>query len=368
MQLRIGVFTIAAAWLWACGDGDPSGQDASITDDPVTGAACSPAPSYTEDVSGCSAAATDYMPRENASADDDWDACISDDGVYHQIEASVSSIARVEAYDAIGDLLWGAGAEPTHDAFLEARVKFEEEQGIGSRVARRYDVHYTAPAEGACDEEGVAEAHPDYCVGPATLQPIIVEAFADGALGHNRIVNAAKIHAALQWFLYVSPIKECTTCAETPKDCDSCWAYYSGGTPRDTPIGMASEIDDCAPETHDRAYDGLLAVRCWRDLDQAVPAEDTALQALAIGQLDTALVRGVSILVRQRFEELSCATGDYRQGALEALRILVPLLDRETRARDASAADTLMAEIEKNADEVDLTAAVTALDDTYPCP
>ena len=70
MQRVLSMCTLAAAWLAACGNGDPNGQDASITDDPITGAACSPAPVYTEDVSACSPAASDYLPRENGSADD----------------------------------------------------------------------------------------------------------------------------------------------------------------------------------------------------------------------------------------------------------------------------------------------------------
>ncbi len=361
---------LALSFCWlatACGD-DPSSTDAGYTDDPITGEACALSPGYTEDVSSCVAAGTDYQPRENNSADDQWAACISDDDTYHRIEESVSSIARVEAYAAIGDLLWPAAGAPTWQQFVAARVLFEEEQGLGSRVSRRYDVHYAPPDSGACEDEGVAEANPDYCVGPALLQPLLVAAFADGSQGHDRVVNAARIHAALLWFFYVSTIKEATTCADTPKDCDSSWAYYSGGTPRATPTGLGGEIDQYAAETHDRGYDGALAVRCWRDLDQAVPAEELAMRDLAIGQLDQALLRGMSILVRQRFLELDCAAGDYQRAALEALRILVPLLDRETRARDTTVADLLAGEVAKEADAIDVDAAVAGLDATYPCP
>ncbi len=362
-------FVVGAALLvCACGEDDPQTNDAGATDQPIIGAACSSPPAFTENVSSCSPLATDYQPRDAMSANDSWAACISDDGVYHKIEDSVSSIARVEAYDTIGMSLWAAGAEPTHADFFDARVLFEEEQGLGSRVARRYDVHYDPPATGACDEEGVAEANPDYCVGPGKLQPIIVDAFADGAMGNNRVVNAAKIRAAIQWFMYVSSVKEGTTCTDKPKDCDSCWAYYSGGTPRDNPIGLAKDIDAYAPETHDRVFDAVLAVRCWRDLDQAIPAADTAMRDQAIAQLDNSLVRGMAILIRQYFARLACSTGDYQTAELEALRILVPLFDRETRSRNTQTADLLMGEVAKNASDIDVTAVLAAIDSTYPCP
>ncbi len=344
-----------------CAESDPVVEPGDVVDQPVTGASC--APSYTEDVSSCSPAADDYLPRDPGA--DAWPPCISDSGTYERIEPSVSSIARVEAYEAIGALLWDQ--VPTHDDFIAARVIFEEEQGLGSRVARRYDVHYPPPAAGECDEEGIAAAHPHYCVGPATLQPIVVGAFAGGALGSDRVVNAAKIGAALQWFLYVSAIKEATTCTEKPKDCDSSWAYYSGGTPRATPVGLALDIDRYAPQTHDRAYDAVLAVRCWRDLDRAVPAEELDTRDRAIAQLDRALVRGMAILIRQRLLALECATGDYLRATLAGLQILVPLLDRETRDRDPAAADLLLALVNGDAGS-SVADAVAAVDSVFACP
>lgn len=368
---RFATAFVVACTLAACGGGGSDGSGGAggsgVTDDPITGAACDPAPSYSEDVSGCSPAATDYQPRDNNSANDTWPACISDDGTWHRIEQSVSSIARVAAYDAIGDMLWN-NPQPTHEDFIDARILFEEDQGLGSRVARRYDVHYPKPSAGGCEDAGVAEANPDYCVGPATLQPLVVEAFADGSQGKHLVVNAAKIRAALQWFFYVSAIKEATTCTDVTKDCDSAWAYYTGGTGRDAPAGLAAEIDALAPETHHRAFDGVLAVRCWRDLDTAVPADDLALRDRAIDQLDRALVRGMAIIIRQHFASLECATGNYRAASFEALKILVPLFDRETRARDSTAADTLMKQVTGSVDQVDVTAAIDALESTYPCP
>jgi hypothetical protein len=362
------IFAVGMLSSIGCADEDPKENNPPLPDGGVEGDECPDGePAYTEDVSGCDPPATDYQPRDNGSANDDWDQCISDDNSYHQIEDSVSSIARVEAYDQIGELLWH-NSTPTPQDFLDARVIYEEEQGLGSRVARRWDPHYDPPPAGSCEDEGIPEQYPDYCVGPATLQPIVVAAFADGVEGQQLAVNAGRIEAALQWFLYVSAIKEATTCTDTAKDCDSCWAYYSGGTPRETPIGLAFDIDCYAPETHDRAYDGVLAVRCWRDLDSGEIATDLELRDLAIGQLDFALLRGMSILARQRFLELECSTGDYQQAALEELRVLMPLLDRETRERDAATADLLAAEVAKDADAIDVDAVVAAIDAVYPCP
>ncbi|MCP4679980.1 MAG: hypothetical protein GY854_31705 [Deltaproteobacteria bacterium] len=365
----IGIFLM---FTGACAGKDPGDTDDRNTDDtgayPDAGEKCAENDlTYQENVSGCQPTVGDYLPRENGSADDEWEACISDDNTYHQVEESVSSISRVEVYEAIGELLWENDAISAED-FIDARVLFEEEQGLGSRVARRWDPHYKGPMEGSCEDKGVPEAYPDYCVGPATLQPIIVDAFASGAGGEEMLVNAAKIEAALQWFFYVSSIKEATTCEDTPKDCDSCWAYYTGGTPRETPIGLAADIDDLAPATHDRAYDGVLAVRCWRDLDQEMPATDPAMQTRAISQLDTALLRGMSILVRQRFLALECSSGDHRAATLEALRILVPLLSRGTRERDPAAAGLILGEVGKEASVIDADAAIAALDDVYSCP
>jgi len=153
-------------------------------------------------------------------------------------------------------------------------------------------LHFLVLVVGKCEDEGVPAANPDYCVGLATLQFLLIGVFASGAEGEARLVNAARIHAALQWFLYVLVIKEATTCATTAADCDSHWAYYAGGGPRESPLGLGAEILALAPETHQRIYDGLLAVRCWRNLDhEGGEATDLALRDRAIAQLDRALLR-----------------------------------------------------------------------------
>ena len=49
-------------------------------------------------------------------------------------------------------------------------------------------------------------------------------------------------------------------------------------------MGLSADIDALAPATHDRIFDAVLAMRCWRDLDPATPATNTALpKGWAIG-------------------------------------------------------------------------------------
>ena len=83
----------------------------------------------------CMPAATDY-PGET------WEACISDDGTYHLAgDNTPSSIARIASFETIADLLWRRDTAPGAMDFLNARMEFSIDQGLESRVARRYDAH-----------------------------------------------------------------------------------------------------------------------------------------------------------------------------------------------------------------------------------
>lgn len=334
---------------------------------------CPNPPRFAENVTGCAPLATDYQPRVNGSADDAWPACISDDNVFHPVDPSISTIARVNAFEAIADKLWRNGRIPSGQDFLDARVVYEEAEGLGSRVARRVDIHYPKPADGRrCqDAAEVVSANPDYCVGPAKLLPILNDAFVRGAAGESPRLQAARIEAALLWFLYVSSLSEATSCADSPRDCDSMWAYYSGGTARASPVGFARYVKELGPETHERAYDGVLASRCWRDLATrgVVAAGDATLQVRARAQFDRAGIRGIALIVRQRLTELTCGNEAGAEARLGFARTLAPFLDREARARDATQADVLQRELGKtDAESVDVPAAVAALDALFPCP
>lgn len=373
--LRTGLLVLATT-LAACG-GPLPGPDGLDPQDPSGGeplGECTNPPVYAEEVSACVPLASDYRPREptvNGSSLDSWPACISDDNTYHRIQESISTIARVAAFEDIAAWLWKPGRVPSAQDFVEARVLYAQDQGLDSRVQRREDIHYPEPLNGAkCSEAGIPEQYPERCVGPARLLPVLNEAFQKGTSGNSPRVQAARIEAALLWFLYVSSLSEVTSCASKPQDCDSAWAYYTGGTERATPLGLARYMRALGPETHERAYDAVLAVRCWRNLDNETgSASNLGLRDQARAQLDRALLRGMALIVRQRFSELTCTSGEARAARMAFLQVLVPLLDRAARERGMAQAEVLMAQVQRaSADEVDVPAALAALDALSSCP
>ncbi|RPH69088.1 MAG: hypothetical protein EHM78_16480 [Myxococcaceae bacterium] len=325
---------------------------------------------YVEDLSGCSADPLDYLPRLNGSATDQWSACITDASPddYPRIDPNVSTIARTAAFEEIATKLWEDRVVPGKQDFIDARVAYAVDQGIDSRVQRREDYHYPA-ASAACSTAGVPETAPDRCVGPAKLLPILNDAFAKGALGERNRIQAARIEAALVWFFYVSTYSEVNSCINTPNNCDSAWAYYTGGTSRGAPLGIARRIQAIGPGTHDRGFDAALAARCWRDLDQAVPAAQLDLQGRARAQYDRALLRGMALVARKKFAELSCATAGGKEARLTFLQTFLPLLDRAARAIDSAKADVLKAQAQATTvSALDPAAAIAALDALFPCP
>jgi hypothetical protein len=366
---RILLLAAAAALVAACND-DPKPPDNPEPGEPPV---CSHPP-ITEDVSSCQPAATDYRPREpevNHAATDTWAACISDDNTYHPIDPNITTKARVAAFEEIAVRLWRDGKVPAQADFIAAYDIYTRPEGLASRVQRREDYHYPpAPGGARCRDEGVPQTAPERCVGSAKLLPILDDAFTRGAQGESPRLHAARIEAALLWFLYISGISEVNTCTTTPRDCDSAWAYYTGGTERCAPLGLAAYVRSVAPKTHERAYDATLAVRCWRNLDNETgTATNTALRDQALAQLDRATLRGMALILRQRFSQLSQGTDEERQARLAFINTLGPFLDREARARNAELADVLQTQVSKpSAAEVDIGAAASALDALFPCP
>ncbi len=316
----------------------------------------------------CEPLASDYSP----GADDAWPACISDDGEYHPIEPSISTIARVMAYEEIRALLFDPSRDPSAQDFLDARLIYQRDEGLDSRVVRRYDPHYAAPAGTDCALDGVPEAYPDYCVGPARIAPILLDGFAAGIAGGDAMpprAHAAQIEAALLWFLAVSTHKESLSCTSVAKDCDSSYAYYTGGEAARGGIGLAREVAAVDFGAHQRAWDGLLAVRCWRDLDPADTATDLAARELARAQYDRAVSDGVAAILRDRLVR-ACVTGETELVYQWAFaRTLGAFLDRAVRERDPAQADLLAAELaHEDPSEADVTVAVAALDAAFDCP
>ena len=358
---------VAVLAIAGCGEDDPAASGGAGGGAGTSGSACDPDEGLSpSDDATCTAAADDYTPRVAGSANDTWPACISDDNAYHPFDTSISSVARVGAFERIAALLAFDGSRvASAQDFIDARLAYLEDQGLESRVVRREDEHYPA-LSAACRDLSEADqtANADRCVGWTKIRPLLNDAFENGAQGFEPTVNAARVEAALLWFFYVSAHKEATTCATTAKDCDSSFAYYTGGEARDKGLGLARYVRARSPQAHDRTWDGILAVRCWRDLDNPTgEAQDTAMQQRALAQLDHALLRGVATIVRQRLQVLNCLA------AWETVRILGPVLDRAANVRDAGAAASLRAEVSRtDAASVDATTAIGAIDQLFPCP
>lgn len=360
--------------LVAAGCGGDDGGDTTDAGDAVdggggtdagTGEPCTPE-TFPPEPGSCTAEATDYAPGE----DDVWDACVSDDGQYHRIQPTISSIARVMAFEEMGELLFTPEADPSSDDFLSARVLYQEDEGLDSRVVRRYDPHFEVPDGTDCTMEGVPDDHPDYCVGPARMQPIILDALAAGIDGTDVRANAARVEAALLWFFAVSAYKESLTCTNTAKDCDSSYAYYTGGEPARCGIGLARCVAEVDPYAADRAWDGLLAVRCWRDLDDAEVAEDLDLRDRARRQYDRAIQDGVAAILRDRIERLRDATGEAQRyyGAFAQI-LATPVLEEMERRAASAEAGALRAEVNAaDPADVDADAAIAAIDAVFDCP
>jgi hypothetical protein len=302
----------------------------------------------------CMASADDYPG-------DAWPACVSDDGRWVLAgDDTPSSAARVQAFERIGESLW-AGAAPTLDDFIDAQLVFVEDEGLGSRVSRRYDRHVPEPLGVDCRDPESAPNYPDFCVGPAQILPIVNAAFDAGIAGQgDALSHAAKIEAALAWFFYVSTYKEANTCFGKAKDCDSAWAYFGAGdTVSDPAVGLGGLIQATDPAAYGAVFEALLAVRCWRDLDAADVAADQAMFDRATAQLDTALDYAYSQLIIRRMASPDAATWP-------GLQILGASFDRAVHAMDPAAADRLMGFWAS--DGADPAAAISELEGLFPCP
>jgi hypothetical protein len=299
-----------------------------------------------------------------------FEGCISQDLTFHPFNPdSISTIARTEALDQIGALLWN---NPAPDAmnFSDARQLYAVAEGIDSRVQRRFDSHYaaTVPEGTNCRTAGVPDMYPDYCVGPARILPIVVAAFDAGMAGEDLVVNAARVEAALLWFFYTSVYKEAVTCATAIADCDSSHAYYTGAGPREAPEGLARYVAAVGEGVHDRVYDGTLAAHCWRELDNGETAMNPAQQAIALQQLDVALDHAALRILTARMRTFQAAPDEARAAHWAFVGIWTQAIDRAVRVRDAAAADSLAAIAAGDGADLDVDALEARLLALVPCP
>ncbi len=368
---RLATSLAALTLMTACGAPIPTadgGVDAGTQRD---GGGCA---AYVEDVTACMPSATDYQPRRGMPGANGWPACISDGNEYRLVGAELpATVARIAAFESMAGKLWRNAVAPTPADFLSARDDYSVAQGLASRVARRQDVAYPEVPGGdkfACQSAGVPAQYPDRCAGPAKLKPVIDDAFVQAAAGVRPRAQAARIEAGLLWFLHLSMLSEVWTCGFSgTTDCDSSAAYYTGEARRDAPSGFAKYVAALSPQTHDRIFDALLAVRCWRDVDRALPAGNPALADRAGAQLAQASLRGIAVILRDRIGQLGCATGDDLDAAVEFVKTLGPFLDREASTRDATRAARLRAFV--TAPMPDATAVAQAQADLaalFDCP
>lgn len=367
------------------GDDSASNEAGGSGSADTSGGECTPETDIeAADESSCAPESTDYQPLTNA-AGDGWPACVTDDGDYHMIADLPSSIARVQAFE---DVMSQLGVDLSPDGFTTARATYSVDEGLESRVVRREDLHYDpipesdwdpgVDADKQCSVEANVERYPERCAGPARIGPIVNDAFAAGQTGEGvPEVHAARIEAALLWFMHLSVYKEANTCLIKDQDCDSSWAYYTGGGNRAGGIGLSEEIRGLTDMGHNRIWDGFSAVRCWRELYPIadyptlddVPAEGQTMLDMAYAQLDLALWYGWSRLVRDRIVRQSGACDLDFEANLAFLKIAGPVLSEQAERMDPAAAAPLAELWAADAPTAEqLEAAVSAIDAMFECP
>ena len=376
---------VAGALLAGCGGGTSTtddmggGGNADLTM-PNTGDC---PPKYTEILSACMPAATDYQPRNGMAGANGWMKCISDDNTFHLIDAMLPpAAARVTAFESMAGKLWRNTGTPTKDNFLSAREDYSVAEGLASRVGRRQDVMYpevTVNGDKFACADPVVYMKPENanrCAGPARLKPIIDDAFTQGIAGTKPIVQAARIETALLWFFYLSTRSEIWTCAfDDITDCDAAAAYYTqdptGAGGRTKLLGIARYIHEQGPGTHDRIFDALLAERCWRDIEKTFPLDYTMSNyyKLAQAQTDKAYLRGVALILRSRMASVGCSKDERLEAMKESVKIFGDLIYDHAAAIDKTNADKLKAYTSNPAtDAGSIASAQAAIDAIFGCP
>lgn len=291
----------------------------------------------------CMPAGGDFQPRSATPRMAPWDQCmaVTSAETYPVFNAAPSASARMRAVDVLDRP--GGFFDPTRDpmpdefaptmppAGMDTSANgLLNSTGIAVRYQRRADEHYAPPAglvlnstyQDYCGPAANWMANRDYCSSPAALNPVLTASLASGMGGGATPsrVFAARIQATLQWWTFLSTYKETLTCAPVAGDCDAGFGYYTGGSSRSEAMqyGLARSLlalGSPGREAHDRIWDGLLAVRCWRDLDggRAMPpvaATNEALREQARTQLDRALTRGMALIVQARLRSFASTDGD----------------------------------------------------------
>jgi hypothetical protein len=166
--------------------------------------------------------------------------------------------------------------------------------------------------------------------------------------------------------MYVSYYKEGLGCQLELNQCDSTSAYWGGNQNRAaSPTGgLGRYIKGLSIEAYERGWDAVLAMRCWRDLDNPSGTGSNLELMSRVGvQLDRAGDHALALIVRHRLQNLGCGA------AWETVEILAGVLDRAATAADPTAAQVLRDQIAKgDPASVDVKAATDALEKAFPCP
>jgi hypothetical protein len=366
---RVGL-ALALVILAGCEAEDPIAAGPRPTHDAGGGAmACNPdGVAALPPPPQCAIGPTEYTPRDPTSIGKRYPACISDDNAYHPFQADVPSNARLAAIESIGQMVgWNGSRVGTPTDFEMARLLYTMPEGVDSRVQRREDIHYPELPK-LCRDMTKEEAmqYPDRCVGPAKIIPMINDAFEKGSKGIDPVLQAARLEAALIWFMYVSYYKEGLGCQLELNQCDSTSAYWAGNQDRTAAPtgGLGKYVKPLSAEAYERGWDAVLAMRCWRDLDNpSGVGMNTELMTRVGVQLDRAGDHALALIVRHRLQNLGCAA------AWETVKILGGVLDRAATAADAAQAKALRDELGKaDPATVDIGAATAALERLFPCP
>lgn len=358
----------ALAWIGgACGADDPGKTSTGTPPDPEVLLICDVNQGATDRSNAtCTPLPDDYTPRDAASANDSWPACISDQNQYVPFGPLTLTAAHVQDFKDISmQLRFGGLYSPSLQDFNVAHALYSAAGGIESFASTLEDDHYPAapkPCQDLTPEEQAQ--YPFRCVGPIRIKPILDIAFEAGKIGQEPVLNAARIEAALLWYFYLVTYQEANRAAIVAEAVDGAWGAYSGGQSRENPVALAKYIFDRDQSAHQRIWDGLLAVRCWRDLDNPQgPAMNLELQKRAVEQLDRALIHGMAAILRQRVQVISC------EPAWESSEVLGGVLLREAQARDADLGTIFQEEISRRrAILVDEEKLTNAMDGLFVCP
>lgn len=308
------------------------------------------------------------MPNADDYPGDTWGECISDEGRYELAgDNTPSSAARVAAFDEIAALLWRS-EDVTVQNLVDAELIYGEDGGVGSRVARRYDAHVSKPEGADCKADDAATQWPEYCVGPAQIEPLIIDSFAEAIAGNDVTANIANVRSGLVWFYYLSVYKEAYSCASKAQDCDSHWAYGNGGKQLDEdPLGLAGLIKTQSTLAYEALFNANLAVRCWRAEDATEVSENPDLHQKVLAQVDRALDYAYSLVLIGELNRWSTGSNRVKVFAEQTLIVLGPTIARAASERGSSYTFGDVSTWQSLSNDK-VSELIEALSEAFPCP